>query len=72
MSGELSHNPHDIGKRRLYSLRDASRYLGVSYWSVRDLIHDGTLQYIKIGRRILVDIRDLDKFVELSKTEFTY
>jgi excisionase family DNA binding protein len=72
MSEQSSHNSQDVSKKRLYSLKDASSYLGVSYWSVRDLIHDGTLRYIRIGRRLLVDIQDLDKFVEMNKTEFIY
>lgn len=72
MSEKLAHNPQGANKKRLYSLKDAASYLGLSYWSVRDLIHNGTLRYVKVGRRILLDIQDLDRFVEMNKTEFSY
>jgi excisionase family DNA binding protein len=72
MSGQRIHNPQDGSNKRLYSLNDASKYLGVSYWTVRDLIHGGSLRYIKIGRRILVDLRDLERFVESQKECFTF
>jgi excisionase family DNA binding protein len=72
MSGKASRNPHDTDQKRLYSLREASSYLGVSYWSVRDLIHAGSLHYVKIGRRVLIDLKDLERFVESQKECFTF
>lgn len=72
MRGKVNHNPQDTDQKRLYSLREASSYLGVSYWSVRDLIHAGDLHYVKIGRRVLIDLRDLERFVESQKECFTF
>jgi excisionase family DNA binding protein len=58
----------------LVSLQDAARYLGLSYWTVRDLVHAGTLRPVRLPlaggrdlRRILLDRRDLDRLVEVSK-----
>jgi excisionase family DNA binding protein len=72
MSEKISHSPQDTDHKRLYSLREASNYLGISYWSVRDLIHAGALHYVKIGRRVLIDLRDLESFVESQKECFTF
>jgi excisionase family DNA binding protein len=52
---------------RLRSLRGAAFYLGLSYWTVRGLIWDGQLPYVRVGRRILIDCEDLDDFIERCK-----
>lgn len=62
---------------RLLDLKDAATYLGLSYWTVRDLVLAGILPSVKIPcprsgdgrtiRRILVDRYDLDTFIEQSK-----
>lgn len=56
---------------RLMSLNEAAKYLGVSYWHIRDLIDKGKLSKVQLGRRVLIDIRDLDKLIEESK-ELSY
>ena len=33
---------------RLMDLRAAARYLGVSYWTARDYVHDGILAEVKL------------------------
>ena len=52
---------------RLISLREAGSYLGVSYWSVRSLIDRGDLPTVRLGRRLLIDKKDLDALVENHK-----
>jgi excisionase family DNA binding protein len=62
---------------RLLDLKAAATYLGLSYWTVRDLVIAGRLPSVKIPcprsgdgrsiRRILVDRHDLDAFIEQSK-----
>ena len=59
---------------RLLDVRAAGRYLGLSYWTVRDLIFAGTLSTVKfpcpragdgrVIRRVLIDRRDLDALIE--------
>lgn len=58
--------------KRLYSLQEAAVYLGRSTWSVREMIWAGKIPYIKDGKRIFVDIRDLDEWIEKNKTTFGY
>jgi len=62
---------------RLLDLKTAATYLGLSYWTVRDLVLAGKLPSVRIPRprssdgrairRTLVDRRDLDEFIEKSK-----
>lgn len=52
---------------RLLSLRDAAAALSLSHWTVRELIWRGDLPSVRVGRRILVDVRDLDAFIERNK-----
>ena len=58
-------------EKRLYTVEEAGDYLGRSVWSIRELIYNGHLPYVKVGRRVHVDIRDLDKFIEKFKTQYT-
>ena len=55
--------------KRLYSVREAARYLGVSPWSVRNLQKLRTLPCVRQGRRVLFDIHDLERHIENHKTE---
>jgi excisionase family DNA binding protein len=52
---------------RLLSQQEAARYLGISYWTVRDLVFRREVPFIKIGRRVLVDRLDLDAYLDRSK-----
>jgi excisionase family DNA binding protein len=61
---------------RLLSLPQAAAYLGVSYWTVRDLVANGTLAKVALPggpndsrslRRVLIDRHDIDRLIERSK-----
>jgi excisionase family DNA binding protein len=59
---------------RLMSIKDASSYLGLSPWTVRDLIASGVLPRVRLPlggardvRRVLLDRVDLDKLIAQSK-----
>jgi len=54
-------------EKRLYSVNEAAKYLGRSEWGVRELIWAGRIPFVKVGRRIHVDIHDLDTFIEKNK-----
>jgi hypothetical protein len=58
--------------KRLYTVKEAAVYLGRGEWGMRELIwarkipvviHDG-------GRKLFVDILDLEKYVEKNKTTY--
>ena len=59
-------------QKRLYSIKEAAIYLGRTEWAVREMIYAGKLPYVKDGKRILLDIRDMEAWIEQNKTKFTY
>ena len=58
--------------KRLYSIPEAAFYLGRSVDALREMIWAGKLPCVKDGKRILLDIRDMDAWIEGNKTQFTY
>jgi excisionase family DNA binding protein len=58
--------------KRLYSIQEASIYLGRTVWAIREMLWAGKLPYIKDGRRILLDINDMNQWIEKSKTKYTF
>jgi excisionase family DNA binding protein len=58
--------------KRLYNISEAAYYLRRTVDAVREMIWGGKLPCVKDGRRVLVDIRDMDDYVERNKTSFTF
>jgi excisionase family DNA binding protein len=67
---EIDNQPYRM--KRLYTIPEAAVYLGRSEWSIRELIWAGKLSHVKVGRRVHLDIEDLDYFVEKNKTLLFY
>jgi excisionase family DNA binding protein len=72
--GVARHSLEHTSRARLLDLNAAADYLGISYWTVRDLIHAGELPTVKPRgrdgrtiRRILIDVQDLDTLIERWK-----
>jgi len=57
----------EVVPKRLYSVKEAARYLGRSAWAVRHLIWKGALRQVREGKRVFVDILDLEDYVERYK-----
>lgn len=55
------------GHKRLFTLNEAGAYIGLSHWRVRSLIYSGQLAYVRLGRRILIDLKDLDALIDSKK-----
>ena len=66
---------------RVLNLKDGARYIGVSFWTLRDYILQGLIPTVQMPalrardgarpslslRRVLVDRADLDAFIERRK-----
>lgn len=52
---------------RLLNIRAAAVYLSCTVWALRQLAWAKKLPHVRIGRRLLFDRTDLDKFVESRK-----
>lgn len=59
-------------KPRLLTVKEASTYLGRSVPSIRELIWAGTIPIVRVGRRIHLDLLDLEEWIEQHKTRYTY
>lgn len=55
--------------KRLLRTREAAEYLSLSPWKVRRLIQDGRLPVVQDGEGapFLLDVRDLDEYIERNK-----
>ena len=62
----------DFIKPRLLTVKEAAIFLGRSIPSIRELIWAGSLPIVRVGRRIHLDLPDLEKFIENHKTRYEY
>jgi len=60
-------NPMLSLQKRLYSVPEAATYLGRSAWAIRELIWKGSLPCVREGRRVHLDIMDLNRWVDKNK-----
>lgn len=62
-----------VPQKRLYNLKEAAEYLGRTVWGVRTLIWNGDIPVVRVsnGRKIYVDIKDLDAYIDNNKTVYT-
>ena len=60
----------DNAGRRLLKVKQAAEYMSISRWSLRKLVQSQQLRIVRFENRgpWLLDIRDLDQFVETHKT----
>ncbi len=65
----ISHK--DRPAKRLYDLKEASLYMGRTVCALREMIWAGKLPVVKDGRRVLLDVYDMDRWIEQSKFTFT-
>jgi excisionase family DNA binding protein len=56
--------------KRLYTLNEAAHYLGRTLWSMRELIWKGSIPIVREGKRIFIDINDLNLYVTKHKTTY--
>jgi excisionase family DNA binding protein len=52
---------------RLLTVPQAASYLSSSVWAVRSLAWSKEVPHVRIGRRVLFDLRDLDRYIERAK-----
>ena len=55
--------------RLLIGIRDAANALGLSHWTIRQYIREGKIRAVRIGRRVLVEPRELDNLISAGRVE---
>lgn len=59
-------------EKRLYNIKEASKYLGRSVWALREMHYSGKIPCVRDGRRMLFDIIDLNEWVDKNKLQRTH
>lgn len=57
----------NITERRLLTIQAAAHYLSTTAWAIRSLIWSREVPFLRLGKRFLLDVRDLDAYVDRSK-----
>ena len=52
----------------VYGIKEVSRILGVGRTSIYYLMKEGKLPYVKLGRRTLIPVRELQVFLDKIQT----
>ena len=58
-----------LGEKRLLSVEEAARYLGVQKSTIYSWAWRRKIPSVKMGRRLLFDQEDLDRMIEAGKRE---
>ncbi|MGA8595085.1 MAG: helix-turn-helix domain-containing protein [Bryobacteraceae bacterium] len=57
----------DVAPRRLLSVQEAAVYLALSEREVYNMIANKELTGVRRGRRIMIDLRDIERWIECNK-----
>ena len=67
MAGE--HANQSRGEVRLLNVKEAARYLGTTPASLYSMVWRREVPFVKLGRSLRFDVRDLEKLIEESKVK---
>jgi excisionase family DNA binding protein len=57
-----------MSERRLLSVKEASRMLGISIHTLYSWASQRRIPFVKCGRRTEFDVKDLEEWIEKNKT----
>jgi len=60
-------NPEKKPHKRLFSINDLASEIGATRWFWRTQIWDGKIPCVQVGRKMFVDAKDVDRFIEAHK-----
>ena len=57
---------------RLLPLKEAARWLGLTVWAMRERVWNGDVPVVRFpgGRKMFIDVQDLETFIQQNKTQF--
>jgi len=56
-------------EKRLFDIKEAAQYLGRTVGALREMLYDGKMPFVRDGRRILIDINDMDVWIDQNKMQ---
>ena len=68
-SGTLEKKMFSYDEPRLLPLKKAAEYLGLTVWAMRERIWAGDIPVVQFpgGRKMYVDIQDIEEFIQKNK-----
>lgn len=57
--------------KRLFSIPESGVYIARGVYGVRTLVWNGELPIVRHGRKIFIDVKDLDSFIERNKITYS-
>lgn len=52
---------------RAITIKEAATYLSTTVPAIRQLIYSRQLPFVRVGKRYVIDVKDLDAWLERSK-----
>jgi len=59
-----------VPAKRLYSIKELVSHIGATEWFWRSQIWDGQLPYVQVGRKMLIDMNDVESFIQKHKATY--
>ncbi len=56
-------------QRTTLTMKEASEYLGISYWLVNQLVRRKEIPYSKVGGRYLFRVQALEEYLSIKEKE---
>ena len=57
-----------VPAKRLYSIKELVAFFGVTPWFWRSQIWDGQLAFVQVSRKMLIDHKDVEAFIQKNKS----
>jgi len=61
---------HTLFQKRLYSIKELVSLIGVTEWYWRSQIWDGKLPFVQVGKKMLIDSKDIEIFIQNNKMNY--
>lgn len=59
-----------LSPKRLLSIKNSAEYMGRGIYGIRELIWSGQIPIVRDGRKIFLDILDLDRYIASKKSNY--
>jgi hypothetical protein len=56
-----------VSAKRLFSIKELASEIGGTIWFWRTMIWDGQIPYMQVGKKMFVDTKDIEVFIEKNK-----
>ena len=56
-------------QRTILTMKEASEYLGISYWLINQLVRKKQIPYCKVGGKCLFRVQALDEYLNNKEQE---